>query len=106
MGLEVAAGGVLGMAQGTITNQNNQDWQNRFDIISRQRQEESAIRMQHNAYLEHNRMKSANLKADLDELRKNGMNVGLMYGGSGAGGQTTVSSGTSGGNKNPKENKI
>ena len=71
------------MAQDTITNQNNQDWQNRFDILSRQRQEESTVRMQHNAYLEHNRMKSANLKADLDALRKNGMNVGLMYGGSG-----------------------
>ena len=96
MGVEVAAGGVLGMMQDTITNQNNQDWQNRFDILSRQRQEESAIRMQHNAYLEHNRMKEANLKADLDALRKNGMNIGLMYKGSGAGGQTIVSSGTNG----------
>ena len=57
--------------------------------------------MQHNAYSEHNRMKRANLKADLDELRENGMNVGLMYGGSGAGGQTIVSSGISGGNPIP-----
>ena len=48
MGIEVAAGGVLGMMQDTITNQNNQEWQNRFDILSRQRQEESAVRMQHN----------------------------------------------------------
>ena len=47
-------------------------------------QEESAVRMQHNAYLEHNRMKSANLKADLDALRANGMNIGLMYEGNGA----------------------
>ena len=101
MGVEVAAGGVLGMMQDTITNQNNQDWQNKIDVLSRQRQEESAVRMQHNAYLEHNRMKEANLKADLDALRKNGMNVGLMYNGSGAGGQTIVSSGTSGGNPIP-----
>ena len=63
MGVEVAAGGVLGMMQDTITNQNNQYWQNRFDILSRQRQEESAIRMQHNAYLEHNRMKEADRKS-------------------------------------------
>ena len=101
IGIEVAAGGVLGMMQYTITNQNNQDWQNRFDILSRQRQEESAVRMQHNAYLEHNRMKSANLKADLDALRKNGMNIGLMYEGNGAGGQTIASSGTNGGNPIP-----
>ena len=68
-----------------------------FDILTRQRQEASQKRMLHNQYVEHNKMKSANLKADIDAYKENGMNVGLIYGGSGAGGTTTTSSGTSGG---------
>ena len=87
-------GQILGMVNDQITNQNNMGNSENFDILTRQRQEASQKRMLHNQYVEHNKMKSANLKADIDAYKENGMNVGLIYGGSGAGGTTTTSSGT------------
>ena len=96
-GVAMVGGQILGMMNDQMTNQNNMQNSESFDILTRQRQEASQVRMLHNQYVEHNKMKSANLKADIEAYKKNGMNVGLIYGGSGAGGTTTTSSGTNGG---------
>ena len=90
-------GQILGMFNDENTRNLNNNNARDYDLLTRQRQEASQVRMLHNQYVEHNKMKSANLKADIDAYKENGMNVGLIYGGSGAGGTTTTSSGTSGG---------
>ena len=73
--METAAmigGQILGMMNDQFTNQNNMGNSENFDILTRQRQEASQKRMLHNQYVEHNKMKSENLKADIDAYKENG----------------------------------
>lgn len=86
--LGAAVGGIIGMGQGAINNNQNKKAQQRaFNMQKDLNRQAKELALQ--------QWKDTNASAQVREYKKAGLNIGLMYEGGGAGGQTATGSGGS-----------
>lgn len=85
-----AAGQILGMALGGINNKSQQKQAQKLGDIQLEQNKKAAEHSQKLAM----QMRDSSISSTVEQMKKEGLNIGLMYGGGGAGGATAAGAGS------------